>query len=146
LILTYFFFLWKGSKQTRTALLLLIPLIIFSDQLNSSLLKNIFERPRPCVSLENVRLLVSCGSGYSFPSSHAVNNFAIATLLSMYFRNYRILFFAFASLVAYSRVYVGVHYPSDIIAGALIGICCAYTLNWTWEKIQTSYFPMLKKE
>jgi undecaprenyl-diphosphatase len=65
--------------------------------------------------------LVGCGPGKSFPSSHATNNFALATILTYYFRKYRYWFYSIAALVAFSRVYVGVHYPIDISAGAILG-------------------------
>ena len=112
----------KGGRNGRIAALLLIPTIVFSDQLNSSFLKHIFDRPRPCHVLPDVHLLVSCGSGYAFPSSHAVNNFAAALVLSYFLPRWAWAFLAFAAVVAFSRVYVGVHYPSDVMAGAIIGL------------------------
>lgn len=112
----------KGGVRGRTAVLLLLVTIIISDQLNSSILKHVFLRVRPCHVLSDVHLLVSCGSGYSFPSSHAVNNFAGATILSSLYRKWQWMFFTFAGLVVFSRISVGVHYPSDIIGGAIVGI------------------------
>lgn len=122
-------FLWilllaKGGKSGRTAALLLIPTIVFSDQFNSVVLKFFFERLRPCHALQDVHLLVSCGSGYSFPSSHAVNNFAGAVVLSYYLPKWKGGFYLFAAIVAFSRVYVGAHYPSDVLGGAMVGVGC----------------------
>jgi undecaprenyl-diphosphatase len=114
--------LLKGGRHGRIAALLLVPTIVLSDHLSSSVLKFIIERARPCHELANVHLLVGCGSGYSFPSSHAVNNFAGALVLSYFLPRWTWAFFSFAALVAFSRVYVGVHYPSDIIGGAIIGM------------------------
>ena len=111
----------KGGRAGRIAAVLLIPTIVLSDQLNSSVLKYLIERPRPCHVLSNVHLLVGCGSGYSFPSSHAVNNFAAAIVLAYFLPKWSWAFFAFAATIAFSRVYVGVHYPSDVVAGALLG-------------------------
>lgn len=114
--------LMKGGRQGRVAALLLLPTITLGDQLNSSVFKYIIERTRPCHELANVHLLVSCGSGYSFPSSHAVNNFSAAILLSYFLPRWSWAFFSFAALIAFSRVYVGVHYPSDVVAGSVIGL------------------------
>ena len=115
----------KGGLKGRIAALLLIPTIVLSDQLNSAWLKFIIERPRPCHELLNVHLLVGCGSGYSFPSSHAVNNFAGALVLSYFLPRWTWAFFTFAGTVSFSRIYVGVHYPSDVLAGAIIGMVIA---------------------
>jgi undecaprenyl-diphosphatase len=123
---------WRGGPKGRVIGVLLIILVAFSDQLSSSLIKNLVERPRPCHTIdgrtvvEHVRLLVDCGSGYSFPSSHAVNNFAVGTLLSYHYRRWTLLFMSLAALVGFSRVYVGVHFPSDVLGGAFIGVFCAW--------------------
>jgi undecaprenyl-diphosphatase len=129
----------RGGKRGRTAGILLVLSIIVSDQFSSSVLKNLFSRVRPCHALQGVRLLVDCGSGLSFPSSHAVNNFAGATILSHYYRKYAWGWFSFASLIALSRPYIGVHYPSDIVGGAAIGWACAVCLIAAWEFIETRF-------
>jgi undecaprenyl-diphosphatase len=115
----------KGGIRGRWAAILLVPTIVLSDQLNSFWLKFIVERLRPCHELLDVRLLVGCGSGYAFPSSHAVNNFAGALVLSYFLPRWTWAFFTFAGIVAFSRVYVGVHYPSDVVAGAIVGMAIA---------------------
>lgn len=120
-----FFLLTKFGARGRYFFFLLIIGIFLSDQISSHLIKELVNRIRPCHSLEDVRLLVPCGSGKSFPSSHSVNNFALAVFLSYFFKKYKTYFYILAGIVALSRVYVGVHYPSDIIAGALIGFTFA---------------------
>jgi undecaprenyl-diphosphatase len=108
---------------------MLILLVIFTDQFSSHFLKPIFSRPRPCHSMAvHVRLLVDCGSGFSFPSSHAVNNTALAVLMSYYYRRWTWTFALYASLMCLSRVVVGVHYPSDVLGGAIIGGVCAFMI------------------
>jgi len=114
----------RGGITGRSAAVVLIITIAFSDQFNSSWIKHVFERVRPCHVVEDVNLLVSCGSGYSFPSSHAVNNAAGAVVLSYFYRKWTWAFAVLAALVGFSRVYVGVHYPFDVLAGFLIGAGC----------------------
>ncbi len=116
------FVVYRLRWKAVTPIVLLIICIIISDQLSSSVIKPLVGRLRPCQALEGVRLLVGCGGGKSFPSSHAVNNFACAVVLSHFFPRARISLFVFVSLVAISRVYVGVHYPSDILGGAVLGM------------------------
>jgi undecaprenyl-diphosphatase len=126
----------RGGRPGRMAALLLIPTIALSDQLNSSLLKFIIERPRPCAELPDVHLLVGCGSGYSFPSSHAVNNFAAAFVLSYFLSRWTWAFFSFAAVIGYSRIYVGVHYPSDVLAGSIIGVSLGFIMVVVFRQVE----------
>jgi undecaprenyl-diphosphatase len=79
--------------------------------------------------LEHINLLVSCGTGKSFPSSHAANNFFAAFILSFFYKKNPWVFYTTASLIAISRVVVGVHYPFDVIGGAIIGTAIALLLR-----------------
>lgn len=139
----------KGGPKGRTAALLCVVILVVSDQLSSSVIKALIARPRPCHEvggvpvLQGVHLLVHCGSGKSFPSSHAVNNFAMATLFAYYYRPWTWAFFSWATLVALSRVAVGVHYPSDILGGAIIGAAVAALMIALWTALQRRYFPRL---
>src|SRR5208282_6038251 len=130
------YLLWTASKEDNKRRGFDIPAVLkiamvsicavlLSDWLGNEL-KNAIMRIRPCKALENVRLLVGCTSSGSMPSNHAANSFSYAITLFYLTRNRigiaaRLYPLALASLVALSRVYVGVHYPSDIIAGALLG-------------------------
>ena len=136
----FLYVLWKGYRKTRTVALLIIPLVVISDQLSSAVIKPLVMRPRPCTILPEdfVHLLVTC-TNYSFPSSHAVNNFALATFLTYYYSRWRWAFFSFATVIALSRVIVGVHYPSDILGGAIIGVSCAYLIIWLWKFVEQKY-------
>jgi len=80
-IFLWFILLLKGGKIGKIAAIAVILLIAVSDQLSSNLLKNLFERTRPCHVVESVNLLINCSKSYSFPSSHAVNNFAVAVFI-----------------------------------------------------------------
>ena len=96
--------------------------------MSSKVVKESVMRLRPCNDAEikaDVNLLVRCGSGYSFTSSHATNHFAIAAFISMTLGMVLPLirwpFYLWAASIAFGQVYVGVHYPFDVISGALLG-------------------------
>jgi len=137
--------LWKGGKKGRFCVLLLFITISLSDQISSSLIKEAVGRIRPCHVLSDINLLVPCGGGKSFPSSHAVNNFSAALVLSYFYREYKWIFFSIATLMAFSRVYVGVHYPFDVICGAIIGLLISFSiiLLYKWFSKKVKFFQVL---
>lgn len=98
--------------------------ILCCDQLANVIKWNV-HRLRPCHVESGVRLLIDrCSDTFSFPSNHASNHFGLAMFLTMVYRRYRGLrggLFLWAALVAFSQVYVGIHYPIDVLAGALLG-------------------------
>ncbi len=102
-------------------------------------MKEFFERARPCNALSDVLTPLGCTGSYSFPSNHAINNFAAAAFFSKLFPKYKIILFVSASLVAISRVYLGLHYPSDIIAGAAIGMIFGYIFALAVLKINEHF-------
>jgi len=136
----YLILIIKGGRRGRIAAVVLIFLVAVSDQLSSSLLKNLFERVRPCNVLPDVRLLVGCTGSFSFPSSHAVNNFSVAIFFSRIYSKYKVAFITVASLVALSRPYVGVHYPSDVVGGAIIGSVVGYLFAWIVLQIDEKFY------
>ncbi len=130
---------FKDSKKSLFVIALCFIALAFGDA-SANILKHLFERQRPCQALENVRLLVGCGGSFSFPSNHAVNAFAIAATFSHFFRKTAVPMFFIAVLVALSRIYVGVHYPSDVIAGAVGGGIIAgiviFLHKWSSERFK----------
>lgn len=124
LVLLLLFFLFQKYRQEFwKPLLVLVFAVGVTDLLCYRVIKSHVERARPFQSESfgpQVRKIAEA-HGSSFPSNHAANSFAGAVALSFLFPNFSIFFFIYAALVAISRVYVGVHYPFDVMLGALIG-------------------------
>lgn len=114
--------------------------VLVGDTLSSKVIKKSVQRPRPCheVSVQpEYHLGVACGGGYSFPSSHATNHFAVAVfvLLSLG-RRYswiKLPLLLWAASIAYGQVYVGVHYPLDVSFGALLGSLIGWTVAYGYD-------------
>jgi undecaprenyl-diphosphatase len=124
-------FVLGGENGRKVALLGLAALFI--SNVAVVLLKYLVAEPRPFLTLPNVELLVSENEIYSFPSGHTASSFAAATLLGLKYRlNYKGKSFlvvypllAFAAVIGFSRIYIGVHYPLDVVFGAAVGILSA---------------------
>lgn len=135
------FIIWHFRKRSLLILLGITLVIVFADQLTSSIMKPLFERPRPCHEplLEGlVYLAKGCGGKFGFVSSHAANTFGVAMFLWMSFKKvYRwpSLIFIWAAVVSYSRIYLGVHYPLDIIVGGILGVVIAWLVYKLFEKV-----------
>lgn len=120
-------FFW-GRRETKITLLLLAALVGLLDYSNSFFFKHLFARPRPCQVLAEVHTFWPCPRSFSFPSNHAANIFGAAFFLSWIYRPWSPLLIALAALVGYSRVYVGEHYPLDVLGGAVLGALGAGSL------------------
>ena len=120
LYLLLLYLLYKKYKANLLWITIsLIILVFLADYGSVHFFKNTFERLRPCHQLEQVRIVGECGGLYSFISSHAANTFAIAFFIGLTLRNIKwfVFLFSWAVIIGYSRIYLGVHFPFDIIGG-----------------------------
>lgn len=136
------FILFNLKKNGLLLVFMVLLSVGFSDIMSSHLVKKTIKRERPCQSQDlkfDVQLLVRCGSGYSFTSSHATNHFSIATILFFtlggIINRWRWLLFLWAALISFAQVYVGVHYPLDILAGGIIGFCLGAVMAEVYFKL-----------
>jgi undecaprenyl-diphosphatase len=139
-------------KQSWLIVLSLLLLITASDQ-TSGLIKRSVGRYRPCHNTELIPFVHNvgnCGGQYGFVSSHAANTFALATFMSLLLiRKYEysaLIFFGWAAVVSYSRIYVGVHYPADVAGGALLGISIALGIYKLYRLLLRKIYPDLVGE
>ena len=116
------FVLLFRPKRDRILAVSAIAVILLADA-TAYFLKDVFHRIRPCHVLQQVYLLrgAVCTNSYSFPSNHATNMFAIAAFFSYNYRKLAVPSYLAAALVGYSRIYLGAHYPADVMAGLLFG-------------------------
>jgi undecaprenyl-diphosphatase len=138
-----------GGSKGRWAALMLIPIIVASDQLSSQVLKPIFERMRPCEVLGEINLwygpegwivtpaevVGGYKTSFSFPSSHAANITASMVFLALVYKRWMALPLAIMVLVSYSRIYVGVHWPLDVAVGMLLGALIAILAYLIFRRI-----------
>jgi undecaprenyl-diphosphatase len=127
-------FIYFQRKRGAVILLLMAITVSVSDPVCNRVIKQIVPRMRPCderVHIDGARFLIGRKGSRSFPSSHAMNMFAQAMLLTLLYRRkwIGITAFSFAAFIGFSRIYVGVHYPFDVLAGAVFGMvtgCAVY--------------------
>lgn len=142
LIGLWFYSIFKLS-DTRWQIALMIPIgILLTDQTGTAI-KKLELRQRPWTVHEDINHLGGKGGkAYSFPSNHAANSTLLATVFSFFYPQLKWILSAFAGIVAYSRVYIGVHYPLDILAGIVLGWAVARLLIYLTEK----YFKVSSAE
>ena len=145
-VLASLFMVIRKGKTGFLVILLALFAVGFSDFVASGILKPLVQRIRPCFALDHVRLLITQPKSYSFASSHAANSSAVATVTWIFFHRGVLVEKLFTGLmilcalaVSFSRVYVGVHYPGDVLAGMVIGIGSAFVIylifSWLLKNI-----------
>ncbi len=118
-----------------------------SDGISSHLIKKTVKRIRPCNDVEfkeNVNIRVRCGSGFSFTSSHSANHFSLAFFWIVLFRrrwkHVLWLCITWATLISVSQIYVGVHYPFDVLCGSALGILVGLATGYLFKRFVPSFF------
>ncbi len=117
-----------GRKRERISAILILIVLAIADSSVNLWFKHWIGRVRPCNVFPQVHLLAGCSHSGSFPSSHAANIFATGTILTILYRRVWFIWLAIAVTVSFSRIYVGVHYPLDVLGGAIYGILLAVVL------------------
>ncbi len=130
------YWVWKGGAKGRWLVLSLALAVLLSDQIVSHVIKGLIERVRPCNALDGVLTPAGKSGAFSFPSSHAANMGSSMFLLAMAFRPWRGLFVLIALLVGLSRVYLGLHYPSDVLGGYMMGLLIGFGVWYGMEKLR----------
>ena len=138
--------IWKGGSRGIICILMLALSVGLCDGWICRVIKEVAARPRPFLTLSDVHCLIGKGGSFSMPSSHAANWFAATMVAAVYFRRSLWFMLPAACLVSYSRVYNGVHYPSDVLVGALVGAGFAAAVLWLtdslWQFAGRKWFPI----
>ena len=122
------------KKETRRCGVQMIISMLVVLVIGNGILKNLVCRQRPCWIDSTVTLLVKNPSDYSFPSGHSMNSFTAAVTIWFYHKRAGAAAIAVATLIAFSRLYVGVHYPTDVLGGMFVGIFSSCLVLWIGKK------------
>lgn len=137
--------IWRGGARGRVFVVMLVLAVGLTDGLVCNTLKHALGRPRPFFVLPEARCLVGKSGSGSMPSSHAANWFAGTMVAYLYYRRSLKFMLPAAAVVSFSRVYNGVHYPSDVMAGAILGAGTAaatvLTLDTVWQWAGRKWCP-----
>jgi undecaprenyl-diphosphatase len=130
--------LLMSNKKYRNIGFMALVALILSTVLGEGILKHVIQRIRPSADIPAVNLLISKPLSYSFPSGHTTSSFAVAGVLAKYFKDYALEFFSLASVIAFSRLYLYVHYPTDVLAGIVLGLICSKVTIYIFDRFKRS--------
>lgn len=134
--------LWRGDAKMRWLVLFSALVLTLTDQAAAAYLKPLIGRARPCHGDVALNLLIGCGGGASMPSAHAANAFGQAVLFSFHYRRAWPYLYAYAALIALSRVFVGVHYPGDVVGGAVLGAVIGLVLALVFVPVRQKFIAL----
>ena len=146
LLLAAVLLIWQGGRRGRIMVVFLVAVVVLGDTLVIKTLKEAVGRSRPCIALADTVARIGCSDSGSMPSSHSANWFAGAMVAFIFFRRSWRVLVPVAATIAFSRVYDGVHYPSDVLAGAVVGAGYAAAAVWSadalWRWAGRNWFPL----
>ncbi len=138
-ILLIFLFWPKNNSKNKIMVFIAIASAIISRFVVKTIILFFYNRPRPYITLPSAHKLISISASenlQSFPSGHAIFFFALSTVVYNFNKKLGIFFFICSILICIARVFVGVHWPSDILGGAVLGVMVGFIINWLYIKNQ----------
>lgn len=137
-----FMFFSLGTPRLRWVIVLCGAALLTTD-MTVVILKEVFSRVRPCESFEGAIVMAGCSDSYGFPSRHTADIFSMAVFLSAIYSSRSIWFMSIAVYLGFSRIYLGMHYPFDVMAGIFVGSVIGVLFLWVdnayYEKVKARY-------
>jgi undecaprenyl-diphosphatase len=127
--------IWKDRRRGLAIAIVVLVGIGLADIISADILKKLFTRPRPCHTFPDLRLIAGCGGRYGFPSNHASNSVVFAFIMTRFYKRLNPYLWTLVVFVCISRVYLGKHYPSDLLGGAVLGISIGLGLVYLARKL-----------
>jgi undecaprenyl-diphosphatase len=127
-----------SKREYRNVGMMCIAAMLLTTAVGEGLLKHLVQRPRPFVQFPTIELLIPRPSSYSFPSGHTGSSFAAAWILARNLKKAAVPVYALAAVIAFSRLYLMVHFPSDVLGGIIVGTACAACAEILFKKYMNS--------